>query len=64
MHRLQIPIKTLLADQEYLWGSTEKASDLFASNFTNYVIGWIWPSGITLDWIQGSDGPTMIAWTS
>ena len=30
----------------------------------NYVIGWIWPSGITLDWVRGRDGPTMLTWTS
>src|SRR5271170_2574822 len=47
-----------------VWGSTEKASDIFACNFMNYVIGWIWPSGITLDWVRGREGPTVLAWTS
>ena len=30
----------------------------------NYAIGWIWPSGITLDWVRGREGPTVLAWTS
>jgi hypothetical protein len=47
-----------------IWGSTEKASDLFASNFMNYIIGWIWPSGIELDWVRGREGPTVLTWTS
>src|SRR5271170_4413086 len=47
-----------------VWGSAEKASDIFACNFMNYAIGWIWPSGITLDWVRGREGPTVLAWTS
>jgi len=30
----------------------------------NYAIGWIWPSGIKLDWVRGREGPTVLAWTS
>src|SRR5271155_1694364 len=47
-----------------VWGSTEKASDVFACSFMNYAIGWIWPSGIKLDWVRGREGPTVLAWTS
>lgn len=47
-----------------IWASTEKASDLFASNFMNYVVGWIWPSGITLDWVTGREGTSVLTWTS
>jgi hypothetical protein len=47
-----------------MWASNEKASDLFACNFMNYIIGWIWPSGITLDWVRGRGGPPVLAWSS
>ena len=47
-----------------VWASNEKASDIFASNFMDYVIGWIWSSRITLDWVRGRQGDTTIAWCS
>lgn len=43
-----------------IWGSTEKASDIFASNFKNYIIEWIWPSGIELDWVRGREVSTVL----
>jgi len=47
-----------------VWGSAEKASVVFACSFMNYAIGWIWPSGIKLDWVRGREGPTVLSWTS
>jgi len=47
-----------------VWASTEKASEHFASTFMDYVIMWIWPSGITLDWVIGRPGTTVIAWNA
>jgi hypothetical protein len=46
-----------------VWASNEAASQTFADNFMTYVIGWIWPSRITLDWIRGREGHTTIAWS-
>jgi hypothetical protein len=31
---------------------------------TSYVIGWIWPSGITLDCVMGREGSTVLARSS
>jgi hypothetical protein len=47
-----------------VWASTGNTSDVFASNFMNYIIGWIWPSGISLDWVRGRQEPMMLAWSS
>src|ERR1700731_3494489 len=47
-----------------VWASTEKASDLFANNFMTYVLGWMWPSGITLDWVKGREGLSVLAWNN
>ena len=47
-----------------VWASTEKASEHFAGTFMDYVIMWIWPSGITLDWVIGRPGTTVIAWNA
>lgn len=44
--------------------SNEKSSDVFANNFMEYVIGWIWPDGITLDWVQGRIGTTTLNWNN
>jgi len=45
-----------------VFASNEKASDVFANFFMEYVIGWIWPDGITLDWVKGRIGPTTLNW--
>ena len=47
-----------------VWASTEKASEHFAGTFMDYLIMWIWPSGITLDWVTGRPGTTVIAWNA
>ena len=41
-----------------VWASTEKASDIFANVLIPYVFGWLWPHGISLDWVTGRSGPT------
>jgi len=45
-----------------VWASNEKASDVFANNLLMHVIDDIWRDGITLDWVEGRDGPTVLSW--
>ena len=45
-----------------VWASNEKASDIFANNLFLHIIDDIWPHGITLDWVEGRDGPTTLKW--
>lgn len=45
-----------------VWASNEKASDVFANVLIRYIIGWIWPGGITLDWVESRDGKTTLNW--
>lgn len=44
--------------------SNEKASDIFGNIFMSYVRGWIWPRGITLDWVQGRESKTTLEWNN
>jgi hypothetical protein len=47
-----------------VWASNEMATNVFASNFVDYVTSWIWPDGITLDWVEGRTGNTELKWNS
>jgi hypothetical protein len=47
-----------------VWASNEKSVDQFANNFMEYVLGWIWPNGVTLDWVQGREGETTLEWSN
>src|SRR5579862_9615860 len=47
-----------------VWASNEKASDIFANNLIRHIISFIWPDGITLDWVQGRNGDTKLVWSS
>jgi hypothetical protein len=47
-----------------VWASNEKASDIFANILTRHIISAIWPDGITVDWVQGRNGHTKLAWSS
>jgi hypothetical protein len=44
------------------WASNEKASDMFGNNFISCVLNWIWPEGVTLDWVKGREGETSLVW--
>ena len=45
-----------------VWASNEKASDIFANNLLMHLIDDIWRDGITLDWVQGRIGSTVLSW--
>ena len=44
--------------------SNEKASDMFANIFMGYVISWIWPDGVKLEWVEGREGETTLDWNN
>ena len=47
-----------------MFANKEKASDIFANNLMNYVVTTIWPDGVVLDWVEGREGETTLAWNS
>ena len=45
-----------------VWASNEKASDVFANILLMHIIDDIWRDAITLDWVEGRNGPTVLSW--